>query len=237
MSGPGPLRYAEVLAAVTAAADYLTVVVHPPAGGGWIGCDELIGNGEVREAALDASRFGTDDAGVRASLFCQGHAFRVASVVLAPFALGLPAPRAMPGNVAVRVGEFGVRAVAVRDDRLYARDVGTLADELLIGHLARLITSLRTDVTIGERLLWGNVASACARVVCAVEGAQHMDRAAVRARGEQLMAHSSLAGLGSFQQLDAGWTWTRTTCCLWYQCAEGSWCDDCSLIRERTPLR
>lgn len=228
-----------MLAAVTGAVDYLSVAIAPTPGAAdddWLGCAELIGDPQLLGTALAATQFGTDDDAVRASLFCQGYAFRVASVVLGPYALGLRTPDVAPDNVLVRNGAFGIGSVAVRSAEVETRSPAAIADGLLDGHLADLIDALRAQVTVGERLLWGNVASACARVLRAVEGAPGVDRSTVRQRGAAFVeATGTRAALGSFVTTHAEWRWQRASCCLWYRCDGGDYCDDCSMPADQHP--
>ena len=222
-----------MLAAVTGAVDYLTVSVDPTsaaANDGWSACDRLIAEPQLLGEALAVTRFATDDDAVRASLFCQGYAFRVASVALGPHALGLASPDVAPGNVLVRNGSFGVGSVAVRSSEIELRLPTAIVAGLIDGHLAGVISALREQVLVGERLLWGNVASACARVLRAVEGAAGVDRQIVRGRGEAFFeAAGRLSGLGGFVISPDEWRWQRASCCLWYRCEGGDYCDDCSI--------
>ena len=227
-----------MLATVTGKVDYLTVAVVPtrvdprddpsPAGDrrlgdGWLECADLIVRPEILAETLAATDFGTDDAAVRASLFCQGYAFRVASVVLGPYALGLPSPDVGPANVVVRTGAFGVGAVGVHSGALDDRDAATIAADLLDGHLAGLIGALRARVAISDRLLWADVASACARVVRAVEGAGSVRRSAIRERSEAFVATAPMfAGVGAFASTESGWVWRRAS-------SAGGYCDDCNM--------
>ncbi len=208
----------------------------------WLSCAELIA--EPRRLA-DVIRStmpgrGTHQESVAVSLFVQSYAFRIGALVLAPYALGLPVPSCSPAHTFVRLTRHRPGGVAVTDPAVNDRSVDQLVGALLGQHLAPLIASTSSVVTIGRRLLWGNVAASCATVFRAIEGADGVDAVAVRRRAEAFLAaaDSWLKGLGWFEVLPPGpapgadqWRWQRTNCCLYYQCSGASKCDDCSLDR------
>ena len=179
---------------------------------------------------------GTDEPQVAASLFVQAYAFRIPSVALGAYALGLPTPSVATAHTAFGMARHRPATVAYLDDTLHPD--GSYAAERLAGqtveHLSRLIGAVRATTTIGERLLWGNVTASCATTLRAVEGAVDPDRRLeVRARGERLLAaDAAFAGLGNFTTSE-DWRFRRTTCCLWYRTTPpgepSRYCDDCSL--------
>ncbi len=84
---------------------------------------------------------------------------------------------------------------------------------------------------VGERLLWGNVAAACAVAFRALEPSR-----AERARATEFMDACApwFGDVGTFTDELAGrqgWFWDRTSCCLWFRTASGQLCDNCSLRR------
>jgi hypothetical protein len=106
-----------------------------------------------------------------------------------------------------------------------------------------LIDAVRARITVGERLLWGDVAASMAVIFRAVEGAvgARDERLAVRQRADAFFdrAGDRLRGLGAFELVGEpdtpapgadGWFWGRTNCCLWYRTSNGRLCDDCSLL-------
>lgn len=112
------------------------------------------------------------------------------------------------------------------------RPVDELAAALLDGHLGPLVAAVGTQVSISERVLWGNAASAVAGAKRMV-GAQWPD-AAERAAGvaAALLDTGSLAGSGERRDPappDHGWTFRRRSCCLYYRVEGGGYCGDCVL--------
>ncbi len=92
---------------------------------------------------------------------------------------------------------------------------------------------MHSAFTVGERLLWGNVAAACAVAFRAVESEAG---GAVRERATEFVDASEpwFEGVGRFTtelagHQDQGWYWDRTSCCLWFRTKNGQYCDNCSL--------
>jgi ferric iron reductase protein FhuF len=228
---------ARVLAQVVDTVDYLRVATSAPPHEGWLSCADLVTRPAVLGALVRSTARGTGTHvhTVAASLFVQGYAFRIGALVLAPFALGLPTPSCDPLDTFIRMNGDQPATVAVTDRAVVHRDVERIAAELLGGHLAPLVAATTQEITVGRRLLWGNIASAIATVFRAVEGTAGIDRSAVRARADAFLAAAEpwLSGLGRFEMVDGaartGWYWTRSNCCLWYQSSNGRRCTDCSL--------
>ncbi|MCU1392337.1 MAG: ferric iron reductase [Ilumatobacteraceae bacterium] len=210
----------------------------PDTGVPWHACATLIDNPKRLADLIRSTKAGrgTQQDSVAASLFVQAYAFRIGALVLAPFALGLPTPSCDPVDTFVRLGRHRPAGVAVTNDAVERRSVEQVVSELLGRHFAPLIAAATSEITIGRRLLWGNVAASCATVFRAIDGAVGTaERVAVRewADGFFLAAASWLDGLGEFEQTDLEeWRWQRTNCCLYYQCEGGRKCDDCSLLRS-----
>jgi ferric iron reductase protein FhuF len=227
---------AEVLAAVTARVSYLRGLTTTGDGDHWQRCDELVADRPTLERVVAGTKagFGTDDAAVAASLFVQSYAFRVAGTALGAYALGLAVPRVAPAVTAVRLDKPRPTAVAYLDPEVEDIDAPDLAHALVDGHFSPFVAAVHAAYTVGERLLWGNVASSCAAVFRALESSG-ADVVAVRARAEQFMdAAPVFAGLGRFTIVRAGdhegWFWDRSSCCLWFRTASGQLCDNCSLV-------
>lgn len=242
---------ATVAAAVQARVPYLGCATGAPEAEGWLRCSTVIDDPARlrREILATAIGRGTDDDQVAASLFVQSYAFRVPSIAVAAFALGLDVPTADPGQLAFRLDQARPAQLAVLSP--WCRPVGAdaLAAELFDGHLGPLVAAVRAGITVGERLLWGNVASSLAVVFRAVHDDGHRLDPAVRDRATEFYAAAApwIAGLGhwslrstsnparsSAPSLEAraeavGWHWNRTSCCLWYRTEGGFYCDDCSL--------
>lgn len=212
------------------------------AGADWIGSDALVAQPQALIDVVRATKsgFGTDDDMVAASLFTEAYAFRVAAVVLAAYALGLPVPDVAPDSVAVRIDKPRPSAVTYLQARVRVLDARTLASELVEGHLQPFVAAVHEQFPVGERLLRGNVADAFAVAFRAVESSG-TDRALVRERATGFFAACGPAfdGLGSFTVVAhegrEGWYWNRTSCCLWFRATDGRLCDNCSLI-DRTEL-
>lgn len=228
---------AAALSAVEARVSYLRSATAAPLDDGWIAAADLVAGGPSLAdlMATTGAERGAHDAQVAASLFAQAYAFRVGGVPLAAYALGLPVPSTEVAYTAIKIVRSRPAAVAYLDPAPREPDAVRLAREFLGGHLTELIAAIRTEVVVGERLLWGNVAASCAVAFRAVEGESPDDRAEIRSRADEFFAASSdwLAGLGQFVTIGGrakqGWFWERTNCCLWYQASGGSMCDDCSL--------
>ncbi len=233
---------ADTYAAVAARVSYIRAGTVPLDEDDWISCADLRDDPHLLGDLIRTTGVGrgTDDQAVAASLFLQGYAFRVPSVALAAFALGLPSPNVSAELTAFRVTRHRPAEVAYLSP--------SVSDDLVDAwhdHLAGLIAIIRTIVKVGERLLWGNAAASAAVAFRAVDGAlQGVDeKARVRAQAAEFFAASPhLAGLGAFEIVtvgnQSGWFWTRTSCCLWYQVAPSEaagtppMCDDCSLISK-----
>jgi ferric iron reductase protein FhuF len=225
----------DVLKAVAAHVPYLRASTTAPEDEGWVPSSRLCQPGPALMdliATTGAGR-GTQDPQVAASLFVQAYAFRIAGVALAAYALELPVPDPSPDRTAIRIDRHRPAAVAFLSERLDTPEAGPLAAALLEGHLRQHVDAVRDQITVGERLLWGNVAASCAVAFRAVESASG---GRVRERADAFFAAAEpwLGGLGRFTVVTAlqrdGWYWDRTSCCLWYQASGGSMCDDCSLL-------
>jgi hypothetical protein len=226
-----------VLDAVRARVSYLRAATEAPADDGWIACASLCaGEPQLYEiiAATGEGR-GAHEAQVAASLFTQAYAFRVGGVALAAYALGLPPPSTAPATTAILLARHRPSSIAHLDPVLRAGTADQLVADLLDDHLRPFVEAVRRQITVGERLLWGNVATSCAVAFRAVEGESGADAPAVRARAAAFFAAAGerLESLGGFVTLHGrqrdGWFWERTNCCLWYQASGGQLCDDCSL--------
>lgn len=233
----GSRGLADVLSEVTSHVDYLRVSLDAPAADGWLSCHALLADPAVLAESIraTASGRGAPKDMVAASLYVQAYAFRIATLVLGPFALGLPSPACTPEATAIRIARHRPAAVAVLHHDVTERDAKATAEALLAGHLERLIDVVADTFTVGRRLLWGNVAASCMTVFRALDGAPTADRLAVQRLATEFFAAATpwLDGLGRFDTVVArdrtGWYWTRNACCLWYQCSGGQTCDDCSL--------
>jgi FhuF 2Fe-2S C-terminal domain len=178
-----------------------------------------------------ATRLGTAETRVAASLAFQGLASRLWSVALAPAALQertpdlsperlhwdpagsapgdlwLPGPRPLPG---------GADPAAQMREVVHER------------HLVPLVAATREVARVSERLLWGNAASALGGALGQLERwcrPRGQRGAADRARRitRDLLAHPDLRSAGSL----TGAAFRRRTCCLYYRTPGGGLCGDC----------
>jgi hypothetical protein len=226
----------EVLAAVAARVPYLRGSSAAD-GDDWVACERLVVDRPTLERVVAGTMagFGTEDEAVAASLFAQSYSFRVAGAALAAYALDLPTPDVGVAVTAVRLDKPRPTAVAYLGGRVRVRGVTELAGDLVAGHFRAFVDACHAAFRVGERLLWGNVASSCAAVFRAVESSG-ADAGQVRGRARQLVAAAGadFEGLGSFTTVHdgdrEGWYWDRTSCCLWFRTTSGQLCDNCSLI-------
>lgn len=247
---------------VTALVSYLTVLTPPrvPEGTDWFRCSDVLADADHLGALIDdtgAGR-GSPDRATSASLFVQAWAYRVASAVLPSLALAGRAPDVDPSLVALRITRHRPGAVAL----LCAPLFGTVADRApvdvrlpnrgalltstvgsLLAHLDELVVVTRSLAKVGERLLWGNVASSATSVLRAVEGALPVgaERVAVRTFTDDVLAqieaqHGKLGELFTLRAAAGtaeSWHFHRRSCCLWYLTTEAKasvvYCADCSL--------
>ena len=237
----------DVVAAVQERVSYLRCSSAAQRADGWLPCSDLIADPRLLRTEIDATAAGrhTSDAQVAASLYVQSYAFRLPSIAVAAYALGLPAPSTSPDVTAIRITRSRPGELAITDDRVDDVDAATLATNLFDDHLGPLIAAVRATTRVGERLLWGNVAASIATIFRAVQSIGPRGDPAVRDRADEFFAAAGrwLDGLGHWSILAVpdmldpaavGWYFDRTTCCLYYQTragqtSGGSFCDDCSL--------
>ena len=203
-------------------------------GDDWIRGDELIADPApvVRDTMPG---FETDDEAVAASLFTESYAFRVAGVALAAYALDLPVPDLAPEAVAVKIDKPRPTAVAYLTTDVHRTDAHQLANDLVGAHFQPLVAAVHNTFAVGERLLWGNVAAACAVAFRAVESSG-VDSDRVREHATEFMdaCFEWFVDAGNFTDELAGhqgWFWDRTSCCLWFRTKNGQYCDNCSVTR------
>jgi len=199
-------------------------------GDDWVSCATLIADPAPVVRATMAG-FETDDDVVAASLFAEAYAFRVAGTALAAYVLDLPVPDLAPAAVSVRIDKPRPTAVAYLTPDVHPTDARQLARDLVGAHFEPFVAALHARFTVGERLLWGNVADACAVAFRSVG-----DSREVRRRAEEFVqaAQPWFADAGRFTDELAGrqgWFWDRTSCCLWFRTKNGQYCDNCSLTR------
>jgi len=226
----------------------------------WIRCDELLASPDRLEALIELSgaQQGPDDSVVAASLFVQNYSYRVLSLAIACLTTSGVVPDSNARSMAITMSRGRPSAVAYHDASvlvfadattsadgnarraLAQGDLATRAFDYVVKgaieeHLTLLVESTRQRLRVGERLLWGNIASSVAVSFRTMEGCQGEW---IRELGEQFFrnAPEKLRGLGSFYALEhaqrRGWYWERTNCCLYDRLAGKIRCGDCS----RTPV-
>lgn len=226
---------AALLARITDTVDYLRVVVGPTGDDQWIACDPLVSEPERLSELVRATKSGrgTERDDVATSLFVQGYAFRIASAAIGGWIVGDAVVDLTPARTAIAIGRHRPNAIAVDDARIVpAGDaVAGLHEVLIDRHLARLVACAHEMCRIGEPLLWGNVAAACASSFGAFAGALPDRRLEIRARAETFFASArpEVADAGTLVRIADQWAWERKSCCLWYLTDSGFKCEDCSL--------
>jgi hypothetical protein len=227
----------------------------PVEDGLWISSLDLVEDlqwlGQVIEGTGRA--IGTDDQVVAASIFIQGYAYRLFALAVACLTVGGRIPVSDPASVAIGLGRGraskvayvnpGVLDVAGGAEPLAVLSDGPRADsalrliveQVVELHLRPLISSVRSRMTIGERLLWGNAAASASTAFRTMEGCLGPWIVPLGLRFFELVP-AELRGLGSFLLLEEkgsrGWFWERTNCCLFDQIPGQPRCADCS----RTPV-
>ena len=249
---------ADDLARVFGLVSYLVVPLDP-VGEEWISAERLVSDPAFLRTHIDATApgRGTDDPAVAASMFVQSYAYRLAAATLAPLVLNGRVPAATPDRVVLRVARHRPAGIGLLTPIAHVAfsepaSFEWLAETLFAAHFDRLVNAVRETIKVGERLLWGNIASSCVSILRTIEGALPGREEKLRIRTFttaflQAMPHE-FASLGSFLTLNVGdaegWYHERTTCCLWYKTDEAqrasvSYCADCSLTptdERRTTL-
>lgn len=219
--------------AVTGAVSYLRVSVDPSPADRWMACAQLVADGDLLTAVVNGTKAGRtierDD--VAMSLFVQAYAFRVASLVIGGWLLDGAVIDADPARMSIALGRDRPNDVAIWSPTL--RPVPASAAivwDSILDHLRPLVATAHGSTRIGERLLWGNVAAACASSFGAFN--DHLGADVMFERVSEFFAAAAdvVAGLGSAVAVGPGWAWERTSCCLWYQQSGGARCQDCSLF-------
>ena len=159
--------------------------------GTWLSCRELIDDPRWLQRVVRASgvAIGTEDLVIAASIFVQGYSYRLLALSVALATAAGIVPGLDPVNLAVacsrgriaKVAYVAPTAVDFSDGRSSVRDAldhESVADDVLRlilaeaveSHLRLLVTSVRREVRVGERLLWGNVAASASTAFRTMEG-------------------------------------------------------------------
>ena len=147
-------------------------------------CADLVADPDRLRREIDATAAGrgTADPQVAASLYAQAYAFRVPSIAVAAYALGLPVPSTAPAVTAVRIARHRPAELAILDPTCRPMGAAEVARMVVDEHLAPFVAAVRATTRIGERLLWGNVAASIAAIFRAVQGVGPAGDPDVRAR-------------------------------------------------------
>ncbi len=224
----------------------------PPADGAFMGCDELIADRSWLETVVRASgdRLGTSSPAVAGSLFLLGYAYRILTLALSCLVTSAVVPGSTAGAMAIglrsgRPSLVDYRApsalVILSDDpasaarlagqRVIDSCLGFVLDSAVEGHLRALVDSVHSRVSLGKKLLWGNVATGAATAFRTMEGLHGPWVRDLAARFFEL-APQEIQGQGSFFALEhagrRGWYWERANCCLNDRLPEKIRCSDCS---------
>ncbi|MFD7613699.1 (2Fe-2S)-binding protein [Streptomyces sp. NPDC059828] len=179
-----------------------------------------------------ASRLGTPERRVAASIAHLGLAARIWSTALGPAVLCGEFPDPVPGTL------YWDPELTAPDDLCWSgrqtrpAAVDTLREAVLEGQLVPLAEALRTEARISPRLLRGNTGSALAGAL------RELTRWA-RAHGRPDVARRAahlVTGLLEHPELSGtvhGPALRRTTCCLYYRSPGGGLCGDC--VFDRAP--
>ncbi len=235
------------LDSVTGEVDYIRVSVRDTGTShdDWIPASSLVRDPQflydTMRSTMDARGIERDDIGM--SLIVQGHAFRIASVAIGTWLVAGGCIDVSPENVAIQFGRNRPNAVLL-DGARWAVDpaageraerMAALQRHLIDDHMVPLVDTARSACRVGSRMLWSNIASSCASSFGAfmgLNGPPHRERW-LRLRDQAsaffAAARSELAVGGDVVAIGPIWAWQRNACCLYYQHAEGSMCDDCSL--------
>ncbi|WP_045561594.1 MULTISPECIES: (2Fe-2S)-binding protein [unclassified Streptomyces] len=190
--------------------------------------EEVYANPVIFRARKVARSLRAPEPRVAASIAHLGFAARLWSVALGSAALYGRVPDLDP-----RLLRWDPDASA--PDELWLTEVRGLPAERIgevvrEGHLVPLAASLRAQLRLSERLLWGNAASALIGAVrqidrWAVVNGRTEEASRARALATDLFAHPTLVGT-----LDPV-TLRRRSCCLYYRLPGGGLCGDCCFDR------
>ncbi|MGH3239289.1 MAG: (2Fe-2S)-binding protein [Spirillospora sp.] len=175
-----------------------------------------------------ATRLGTRERRVAASLVFQGLAARLWSPVIAAAARGVVPDldglrwHWAPGDpITFRLDEPSGRRVDA------AAEAAALIHPMIVdAHLRPLRDVMLTFVSLADGLVWGNAASALAGSLN-VGPRDDGRRAVVR----EVLARDPLADAGEFGP-DG---YVRRNCCLYYRVPGGGMCGDCGLLERKSP--
>lgn len=235
------------LTELTALVNYVRVTVGEPDDDTWLPAERLVHDEsflyDVMRSNMDARGIERDDVGL--SLIVLGYAFRIASVAIGTWLLAGRTVDVSPDKVSIQFGRNRPNAVRVEraawaddidgidphDGTDRADSLAVLHRHLIDDHLAPMIDTSRRAARVGERMMWANVASSCASSFGALMEPLATHRLDLRAAAQRFFeaARPELRHTGSVVPIGPTWAWQRSACCLYYQIADASMCDECSL--------
>jgi iron complex transport system ATP-binding protein len=224
----------DLLDRITATVSYLRIAVDP-IGDDWVPCEPLVTDPDALAALVRTTLAGrgTDRLDVATSLFVQGYAFRFAAIAVGGWLLEDAAIVLPPADASIAIGRHRPDAVGLRHPRARPADGSPepVLDALVEGHLAGLVDTAHRSCRIGETLLWGNVAAACASSFGAFANELVDRRVDIRDRADVFFAAArpEVRDAGRLVAVGDRFAWERSSCCLWYRTESGSRCEDCSL--------
>jgi ferric iron reductase protein FhuF len=219
---------AEALADVAQVGPYFSVEVDPEIADHplWRPLTALYDAALPDQIAAVRLRLGTSEDRVAASLLFQGVAGRLWSPVLAMAVVHGRVPDLDPARTYWRAASPGPIVLATPGAPALPADPAALRRVIVDGHLAPLVSAIRSVTPVAEGLLWGNAASALVGAMTVVSRARPaVSRTALRFV-EELLAEPPLAGTGGFGRFG----FRRRSCCLYYRVPGGGKCGDCALL-------
>lgn len=220
---------AAALARVAERIDYLRGRVGDPAPDE-VACQALCDDpGRLRDLirSTGAGRQVDDDV-VSASVLTLSYAYRVVGTTLAAGWLGGSFPDPSSSNMAVTISRNRPAGVIYR--RGHALDEATATERLFADHLDPFRASVRQAVTMGDRLILGNLVAGVVSIGRALADASDDPEATWARIGRWI--DEAPHDLGRFGR-PIGPEFRRTTCCLWWKTTDsGGYCGDCSLTTD-----
>jgi ferric iron reductase protein FhuF len=180
------------------------------------------------------AKLGTSERRVAASMLFGGIAARVVAPVLAVAVVHDRLLLAPPDRLHWRPWGGGIVPLWIADPAVGPIEGHRLHDAL-VDPLGALVTALRGEVPISERLLWGNAAAAVGGVLRVVSRERPSERHRATLRAEELLARPPWAGTGQVAVTSTGATVARRTCCLVWRLPGTTTCSDCVLGPGRRP--
>jgi hypothetical protein len=224
MSSPPPSLPVQELAAI---GPYFALDVAGADNRGWRPAGALIKDADHLGQVIDhvASRLGTTQRWIAASVFYQGWAARLTSIYAGSAVACGAVPDLRADLVRYRPRQSGPVDLSVA--RLHPLSTDSGWRSLHDGHLAPLAAAIRGQVRIGGYLLLGNAASALAGALGVLADKRQESLGALIGQGWAQPA--DVVPCGSWVPGPDGPRYARATCCGYELLDRGSRCGDCSL--------